>query len=134
MLTGISFKDKLLPNAFRGTENAQTVDSWPFIWKDFKAAGYKTLFIEDFLRTGTFQNRLLGFHEQPTDFYGRLLYMLREKVWKKEVTAEGMCMFGRPRYMLFLDYLLEFIRVHGHGKAFAFGLYNELTHDDNEPV
>ena len=133
MLTGMPFEGNVLPNAFRGTPNAQTVDSWPFIWKDFKAAGYKTLLIEDFIKYGTFQRRLLGFHEQPTDFNGRLLYILRERTWNKVLTERNMCMFGRPRYMLFLDYLLEFIRVHGPGKAFAFGHYNEFTHDSNDP-
>ena len=134
MLTGMPFEGNVLPNAFRGTPNAQTVDSWPFIWKDFKAAGYKILSIEDFPEVGTFQYRVLGFQQQPTDFYGRMLYLLRNRVGIKKAIEADMCLYGRPQYMLFLEYLHEFLRVYGTKTTFSFGHWNELTHNGNEPV
>ena len=68
-LTGVPFSE--LPNALRGTPNASTVDNWPWIWKDYKQAGYKTMFVQDVPENGAFQYRMLGFKNQQTDFYGR---------------------------------------------------------------
>lgn len=62
-----------LPSTVKENKNSSFVDeAYPFIWKEFKQElGYKTLFAEDMAQIGTFQYRLVGMRNPPTDHYTR---------------------------------------------------------------
>ncbi len=59
---------------------ATYVDVYPFIWEKYEKHGYVTNFLEDSLDIGTFQYRLKGFKDQPTDIYTRPMYQARRKI------------------------------------------------------
>lgn len=60
MLTG---KNELeLPDTRKRIKNTKFVNSYPFIWNDYKKSGYVTAFFEDVPKTGTFNYRLNGFN------------------------------------------------------------------------
>ncbi len=125
-----------LPNAFRGEENAQPVDSWPWIWNELKELGYKTMYIEDMPDIGTFQYRMMGFNKQPTNFYGRNFYLLLKQLGIQRFSKsypEGICLGGRKTYSILLDYIREFIQLNGD-PVFHFSISDELTHNDNSLV
>ncbi len=61
-------------------DQASYVDVYPFVWKSYRARGYVTNFLEDGADIGTFQYRLKGFNEQPTDSYSRPLYIARKRM------------------------------------------------------
>lgn len=50
-----------LPDARKRISTAHTVNSYPFIWNDYKTYGYVTAYIEDMADQGTFHYRLKGF-------------------------------------------------------------------------
>lgn len=50
-----------LPDTRKRIPNAQFVDSYPFIWNDYKSFGYVTAYGEDLADQGIFQYRLKGF-------------------------------------------------------------------------
>lgn len=50
-----------LPDVRKRYPNTQHVNVYPFIWNDFKNAGYVTAFLEDLPSTGIYQYRLRGF-------------------------------------------------------------------------
>lgn len=51
-----------LPDTRKRFTNTKFVNSYPFIWNDFKDAGYVTGFLEDVPELGTFTYRLNGFN------------------------------------------------------------------------
>lgn len=51
-----------LPDTRKRIPNSNFVNVYPFIWKDFKEAGYVTAFFEDLPEQGTFTYRLKGFN------------------------------------------------------------------------
>lgn len=73
MLTGIA--EKMQPEARRSEPNAEPVDKWRWILKDFKEKGYATLFSEDDAKFGSFSYRLHGFKEPPSDHYSRPFWL-----------------------------------------------------------
>ncbi len=123
-----------LPNALRGTPNASTVDNWPWIWKDFKQAGYKTMFVQDKPDIGAFQYRMLGFENQPTDFYGRSFYLLVDELIRNLEGHPKLCLKGEPKQMVYINYLREFLDVYKKQPKFLFGMSLEFSHDDNADV
>ena len=58
ILTGL--KETELPEARRGYANASYVDNFPWIWNDYKKAGYVTQWAEDMQSIGTFQLRMVS--------------------------------------------------------------------------
>lgn len=50
-----------LPETRKRIRNAQFVNSYPFIWNEYKRYGYVTAYMEDLAEQGTFQYRLKGF-------------------------------------------------------------------------
>ncbi len=127
-LTGVPLAE--LPNSMRGTPNGSTVDSWPWIWKEFKKEGFLTMFLQDSPQIGPFQFRMLGFQHQPTDYYGRNFYLLAEDFIDKQKAPTDFCLGGRPKHIVFLEYIHEFLRQHGNKRFFLFANSLEFSHDD----
>ncbi len=127
---------EFLPPAHRESPDPKPVDSWPWIWNDFKTSGYKTVFLEDQPNIGAFQLRFVGFKNKPTDFYGRYYYLLLKHLGfhLKMIKYENLCICERPRHTIYLDYIREFLRLHKHQPFFLLGHNKEYTHADNSLV
>lgn len=50
-----------LPDTRKRIRNSKYVNEYPFIWNDYKDAGYVTAFLEDVPELSTFTYRLNGF-------------------------------------------------------------------------
>ncbi|XP_071949378.1 uncharacterized protein [Antedon mediterranea] len=120
MLTGKHEKE--LPETRRSFANSTYVDVYPFVWKDFKKAGYATLFAEDTPEISTYNWRLKGFDHRPTDHYMRTFW--------QEVNIEGQCLGPKPVHKVLLDYLQDFMFDYRKVPHFGFMLYTGLTHAD----
>ena len=118
ILTG--YAEYELPEARRGRRDAKPVDGHPWIWKDLKKLGYSTALFEDHLEAGTWQYRMLGFREQPTDYYMRHFYQ----------SATGSCFGSTPRHEVQLDLVKEFFESYPDKRKFAFTFQAEMTHED----
>uniref|UniRef100_A0A7M5V3U7 Uncharacterized protein n=1 Tax=Clytia hemisphaerica TaxID=252671 RepID=A0A7M5V3U7_9CNID len=83
-----------LPEARRGHKKADYVDRWPFLWQDFKKAGYTTLYSEDGPPvSNTFNYRLKGFNEPPTDRYLRNFWVAGKTFINKLNKENSKCSF-----------------------------------------
>ncbi|CAH1369497.1 unnamed protein product [Tenebrio molitor] len=116
-----------LPDTRKRFTNTKFVNSYPFIWNDFKDAGYVTGFLEDVPELGTFTYRLNGFNETPTDHYMRPYYLAslgERRKWPKLCTGEI------PRHQVMLNQIKNFFTVYKDKPKFLFGFHGELSHDD----
>lgn len=113
-------------------------DDWPFIWKDFSKAGYKTALIEDFPTFTLFNYESKGFVKEPTDWYPRpfWIHLFRgvSKILLELVPFDlSNCYIDRfPKIDIFLEQIKHFISqsVSRHLPYFAFTFYIEVTHND----
>ncbi|XP_076280793.1 uncharacterized protein LOC143209265 isoform X2 [Lasioglossum baleicum] len=108
----------------------KTFDECPFIWKNFSAAGYRTIFGEDACGMTTFNYLKPGFRAQPTDYYWRPFCIASEKdIGNTHKLNANLCVGTRKTF----DNLLHYSRK--TATQFAgdpyFGLFWEasLTHD-----
>lgn len=53
-------REEELHEARRGHSDAKPVDDFPWIWNEFRSAGYAIAWAEDEALLGTFQYRLVG--------------------------------------------------------------------------
>ena len=124
----IFFSGKLeaeLPEARRGFEGAKTIDNWPWAFKDFKAKGYATLFSEDEPAYGTFQYRLHGFGEAPTDHYGRCFW---------QAAAKGHCVGSKPQHVVHFEYVQNFLEAYREKLKFGFAFLSAVSHGNLNSV
>ncbi|KAJ3655287.1 hypothetical protein Zmor_014422 [Zophobas morio] len=116
-----------LPDTRKRFSNTKFVNSYPFIWNDYKDAGYVTAFFEDVPELGTFTYRLNGFNETPTDHYMRPYYLAslgERRKWPK------LCAGEIPRHQVMLNQIKNFFTVYKQKPKFLFGFHGELSHDD----
>ncbi|KAL1490473.1 hypothetical protein ABEB36_013161 [Hypothenemus hampei] len=116
-----------LPDTRKRLKNTHFVNSYPFIWDEYKKAGYVTAFFEDVPTIGTFTYRLNGFKEVPTDHYMRPYYLAslgEQNKWPK------LCTGDTPRHKVMLNTILDFFLVYRTKPKFLFGFHGELSHDD----
>ncbi|XP_062621920.1 uncharacterized protein LOC134283484 [Saccostrea cucullata] len=102
-------------------------DKHNFIWKQFSAKGYRSLYIED--RSGTFDYMMAGFHSYPSDYYNRHFFMAMKEeksVWN----TDDLCMMDRLETGMVLDYAAKFVRLQQNSPYFAFSFATTLTHDE----
>ncbi|GAB6024063.1 hypothetical protein CHUAL_008776 [Chamberlinius hualienensis] len=121
------FTELELPEVRKRKSEANYVNVYPFIWNDYRDAGYVTAYTEDQAFIGTFTYRLRGFNDQPTTHYGRPFYLEVDKVQ----TEHGkFCLAATPRHKIFLDYVEDFFDHYSKRPKFFFGFHAELSHDD----
>ncbi|XP_053645595.1 uncharacterized protein [Cherax quadricarinatus] len=108
-------------------ERAQYVNSYPFIWNDFKKNGYITMFAEDQPHIGTFQYRLRGFDASPTDHYMRPFFVATYPEYKNH---PKLCLRATPRHKVFFNYVHAFMSEYKNSPKFGFAFHAELSHDD----
>ena len=121
MLTGID--ERKQPEARRRISSSKHVDSWRWIFKNYKEKGYATMFSEDSPYFGSFNYRLHGFQDPPTDHYARPFWIETDKLLK------AYCVNNRPSHDMSLKYLLSFFRRYKDRPRFAFSSHAAISHD-----
>lgn len=124
-------KETELHEARRGFANATNVDDFPWIWKEFKNAGYVTQWAEDMQSIGTFQLRMLGFKQQPVDHYMRLFYLEAEKYYSR---FRRLCLGSVSRHENMINWVKEFFSVYHSKPKFSFIFHSEASHNYNNPL
>jgi len=128
MLTGI--EEKRQAEARRRISSSQPVDSWRWIFKDFKEKGYATMFSEDSPGLAAFNYRLHGFQDPPTDHYARPFWIGASELMQNE----WLCINGRAAHDVSLKYLLSFFRSYKDTPKFAFSSHASISHNDPNMV
>jgi hypothetical protein len=117
-----------LYEARRGFENASYVDNFPWIWREYKKAGYVTQWAEDIAAWGTFQFRLKGFQEQPVDHYMRVFFLLAEQY---NHLFPSLCSGSLPRHLNMINWAKEFFQIYKSKPKFSFIFHSEASHNNN---
>lgn len=123
MLSG-TFETEL-PETRRGKSSTH-VDVYPFIWYDIIKERYVTLYAEDESNVGTFQYRLNGFKNQPTDHWMRPFQLTAENQHKMH---KVYCLGSVPKINVLTNWIDELFKVYPSdiGK-FVFGFHAEYSH------
>ena len=116
-----------LPEARRGFPKTAEVDRWPFIFKQFHEAGYKTLYSEDSPTINAFNYRLNGFKNPPTSKYIRPFWIGANSYISEIVRNSATCLHG-----LAIKYLKNFLEEYQDTPTFSFLAFSELAHDVNQ--
>ncbi|XP_054011813.1 uncharacterized protein LOC128894230 [Hylaeus anthracinus] len=87
------------------------LDQCPFLWHNFRNAGYVTAYGEDETTLSTFNYLKVGFMDPPTDYYLRPYILACEKLLKvKKRFGLKYCTGPETSFDRILDYALEFAR------------------------
>ncbi|XP_028405369.1 uncharacterized protein LOC114527862 [Dendronephthya gigantea] len=116
----------------RGKPKAKPVDDWNWIFKKAKAHGYVTSYCEDMPKVGTFQYRLLGFQDPPTDFYPRPFLLAAHSATYSRRNPH--CYGSEKIYNYNLDITRKFYEQYPERKKFLFHFPADLSHDDFNSV
>ncbi|KAI8773197.1 hypothetical protein BgiMline_014269 [Biomphalaria glabrata] len=129
MLTG-KFEWEL-PECRRNFPNATTMDDFPFLWHDFKKAGYLTSWSNAAPFTAPFNYRMHGFEHQPTDFYTRPFYLAAHNLTQKD---EPFCLGSQSQSQVWLNYFRDIFVMYKEKRKFLLHFLVEMSHDDNNLI
>ncbi len=115
-----------LPEIRKGHNNAKQLDDLPWIWKDFKEAGYVTQWGEEEASIGTFQMRMLGFKDPPVDHYLRPFQIVVEE---ESGQHPPLCLKSKTRFQYLIDYIRELYEAYPHIPKISFMFSSTYTHD-----
>ncbi|XP_013402395.1 uncharacterized protein LOC106168020 [Lingula anatina] len=121
ILTG--FTEAELPEARRGKPNAKQVDGFPWIWNEFKKLGYVTQWGEDLSGVGTFQYRMLGFNETPTDHNLRPFFLEGENNYEK-----SNCFGAIPSHVQIINWGKDMFLMYKDKPKFSFLFHSKYSH------
>ncbi|XP_030377726.1 uncharacterized protein LOC115626479 [Scaptodrosophila lebanonensis] len=132
LLTGYlpnSAKKHLCDTDFRGC-----LDKLPFIWNDFKKAGYLTAYAEDISVSNTFSYTKPGFTKKPTDYYFRPFLKALERYTRRYKCPScymTYCMGRRLVNSYIFDYCRQFMQRYVAERP-IWGMFwsNHIAHDD----
>lgn len=124
-------KETELPESRRGFPNASFVDVFPWIWKQYKKAGYVTQWAEDMQSIGTFQLRMLGFKQPPVDHYMRVFYLEAERYYNR---FRRLCLGSISRHKNMINWVKEFFLAYEKKPKFSFIFHSEASHNYNNPL
>ncbi|XP_016963000.1 uncharacterized protein LOC108033245 [Drosophila biarmipes] len=104
-------------------------DKCQFLWDDFKAAGYSTVFCEDNESIGTFTYNKKGFFKQPTDFYLRPV-MLEIDLFTSYNTDHSLECSGHRLYQdIYYDFIFKIMTHLQRSPFFSFLWHTQGIHD-----
>ena len=126
ILTG--HREEELPEARRSHKEAKPMDDHPWIWKNLNKLGYITQYGEDGATYGTFQYRMLGFKNQPTDYYMRPFYLLLEN---EASNHAPYCVGETPRHLNMLNWIKDLYNMYPTERKFSFLFHSEYSHGEN---
>lgn len=113
------------PETRRG-KSRQTCDVYPFIWKRVKKERYVTAYAEDESSIGTFQYRLNGFKEPPTDHYMRPFHLMIET---KDKSSKTYCLGPEPKIQVLMRWCEDVFKNYPPDVTkFVFGFHSEYSH------
>uniref|UniRef100_A0A914W1I4 DUF229 domain containing protein n=1 Tax=Plectus sambesii TaxID=2011161 RepID=A0A914W1I4_9BILA len=119
-----------LPMTRKRFADANYVDVYPMIWRNYSQRGHATLYAEDSAAVGTFTYRLKGFKKQPTDHYMRTFFMKTEKE-----LVDRKCIGSEPQHVAWFRYGEDFFdRYPSEVNKFALMHHSQLSHDDLNTV
>ncbi|CAK9829876.1 hypothetical protein ANTRET_LOCUS7149 [Anthophora retusa] len=108
----------------------KTFDECPFIWKNFSASGYRTIFGEDACSMTTFNYLKRGFQVQPTDYYLRPFCIASEKdIGNTHKLNANLCVGTRKTFDNLLHYAQKTASQFASDPYFALIWQASLTHD-----
>lgn len=128
LLTGKTEKEQ--SEARKRIDSSRPVDNWRWIFKEFKKSGYATMFSEDSPHLASFNYRLKGFHDPPTDHYARPFWLEAFQLMMKS----KFCLNSRPAHNESLNYLMSFFRRYQDTPKFAFSSHADISHDSVNTV
>ena len=86
------------------------------------------MFSEDTPQYASFNYRLHGFQDPPTDHYARPFWMEADKLLTE------LCINNRPSHGISLKYLLSFFRRYKDKPKFGFSSHAAISHDDMNAI
>ena len=111
------------------SENSlRSFDDYDFIWKDFSARGYRTLFAEDAPTIAIFNYVKEGFYRRPTDYYLRPFSLAMEahgSLW----TNDHDCIGSKLETDVVLDWVRDYVTEFKEKRHLAFAFITRLTHE-----
>ncbi|XP_015114571.1 uncharacterized protein LOC107039467 isoform X2 [Diachasma alloeum] len=110
---------------------AYGLDNCPFLWSNFRKAGYVTAYAEDMGPTSTFNYQKTGFIVPPVDYYLRS-YMLASERLLKAKTRFGTKYCSGPELEMdrVFDYAFNFAEIFAGSPYFGFFWTNTVSHND----
>ncbi|XP_011305013.1 uncharacterized protein [Fopius arisanus] len=110
---------------------AYALDNCPFLWHNFRNAGYVTAYAEDVVPLSTFNYLKVGFVEPPTDYYLRPYMIATEKLLKPKKRFNAKYCTG-PELAIdrIFNYALDFAKTFIGSPYFGFFWTNTVSHED----
>lgn len=104
-------------------------DDCKFIWDDYKASGFSTMFAEDWVMASLFNYCKPGFARQPTDLRLRPILIEMEAKFGSQRNGVYWCLGGERTVDVLFNYLGKFVRAVGWSPYFSFFWTSTYTHD-----
>lgn len=125
LLTGKGERDH--PEARRKKPGAKKVDDWSWVFKNAKGKGYVTSFSEDAPEVGTFQYRLVGFKNPPTDYYPRPFFIAADEYYDH---ANADCIGSMEIHNYHFDLARRLYEQYPNRHKFLFHFISLLSHNE----
>ncbi|XP_012532726.1 uncharacterized protein LOC105834636 [Monomorium pharaonis] len=110
---------------------AYKLDNCPFLWHNFRNAGYVTAYGEDETTLNTFNYLKVGFVEPPTDYYLRPYMLASEKLLKiKKRFNMKYCTGPELSFERIFNYAINFAQTFISVPYFGFFWTNTISHDN----
>ncbi|XP_076291505.1 uncharacterized protein LOC143214382 [Lasioglossum baleicum] len=107
------------------------LDRCPFLWRNFREAGYATAYGEDETALNTFNYLKVGFMDPPTDYYLRPYILACEKLLKvKKRFGLKYCTGPETSFDRILNYAVDFSRTFLGLPYFGFFWSTSVSHDN----
>lgn len=124
------------PDTQKGVKDANFVDIYPLIWKEYEKQGYITHFAEDDPNYAMFHYKLKGFQKQPTHHYVRPFYIEAAKYMSPvylpfDNRPSKYCLGSKPRPRLMFDWIKESFATYPGRLKLSISFSAELTHEYN---
>ena len=110
-------------------KSSRPFDDYDFIWKDFSARGYRTLYAEDAPTIAIFNYVKEGFYRRPADYYLRPFSLAMEdhgSLWSNDHD----CIGDRLETDVVLDWVRDFVVEFKEKRHLAFAFVTRLTHEE----
>ncbi|KAK0171104.1 hypothetical protein PV328_008865 [Microctonus aethiopoides] len=112
-------------------KQAYGLDNCPFLWHNYKKAGYVTAYGEDFGPWSTFNYLKVGFVQPPTDYYLRPYVLATEKFLESKSKFDvKYCTGPEPAVNRIFDYAGNFAKTFVDIPYFGFFWTNSVSHND----
>ncbi|XP_078045992.1 uncharacterized protein LOC144474710 [Augochlora pura] len=111
------------------------LDRCPFLWQNFRQAGYATAYGEDETALNTFNYLKVGFMDPPTDYYLRPYMLACERLLKsRKRFGLKYCTGPEVSFDRILNYAVEFARTFLGLPYFGFFWTNSVSHDSSNGI